>query len=59
MQGLREIKAANNPKRDTAEEYRVQRDRIAQCLRRVLAGEADAPEMARRVLTQIYGEGGK
>lgn len=55
MQGLREIKAANAPKRDTAEEYRVQRDRIAQCLRRVLKGEDGAAEMAQRVLTQVYG----
>lgn len=59
MNGLREIKAANNPPRNPAEEFRVQRDRLAQCLRRVLKGEADAPEMAQRVLTQIYGADGK
>ncbi len=56
MQDLQRIKTVNNPVRDPAEEYRVQRDRLAQCLRRVLKGDADAPEMATRVLKQIYGD---
>ena len=57
MNGLREIVEANRgapakPKDDP----RVQRDQLAQCLRRVLAGEAGANDKAREVLTKIYGK---
>lgn len=60
MNGLREIKAANRAATeiDVAECYRVQRDRLAQVLRKVLvhpdfetAAEADA----RKVLVEIFG----
>jgi hypothetical protein len=61
VHGIKEIKAMNTtaPVKNPAEEFRVQRDRLAQCLRRVLKGEADAHDMAQRVLAQIYGEQGK
>lgn len=60
MQGLREIKAAN--KAAAGPNYRVQRDRLAQVLRKVLAVACDpdrqpTPEDAdaRKVLAEIYG----
>jgi hypothetical protein len=54
MNGLHEIKTANAtaPKND----YRVQRDRLAQCLRKCLKGEVGANDAAAKLLTEIFGK---
>ena len=54
MQGLGEIRAAN--KTPPKEDPRVQRDLLAQHLRRVLANEAGAADRARDVLKTIFGK---
>jgi hypothetical protein len=62
VQGLREIRAAN--KAEAGPNYRVQRDRLAQVLRKVLAErgieavdvDTTAKADARKVLYEIYGD---
>ena len=57
MNGLAEIRAMNNrtpPK--PMEDPRVQRDRLAQCVRRLLTKEPGAEDAARAVLVKIFGK---
>ena len=57
MNGLNEIREANRGTPEKAKaDPRVQRDRLAQCLRRVLANDTGAADTARKVLTEIYGK---
>lgn len=56
MNGLAEIRAMNGTPPKPMADPRVQRDRLAQCLRRVLAREPGAEDTARKVLTKIFGK---
>lgn len=57
VEGLREITEANRQATAAKNKAdpRVQRDRLMQCLRRVLANEPGAEIRARAALTEIYG----
>jgi len=57
VNGLNEIREANRgtPAKAKADP-RVQRDRLAQVLRRVLANETGAAATAQKILTEIYGQ---
>lgn len=66
MNGLREIRAANRaatdlPQTKRENDYRVQRDRLAQVLRDVVKAAQSGPvsmaeTAAKKVLVEIYGE---
>ena len=56
MNGLAEIRKMNRTAPKPKDDPRVQRDRLAQCLRRVLAKEPGAEDTARAALVKIFGK---